>query len=270
MQRLSAWLDRVLEQPASTRNVALLRIGLALVIFTRFGDAMMLGGHLQPAALALVLAFWVGTLAMLAGFHAQLATALTAATLTASGYVTQPPGWAHHHVYLLISATACLAFTPCGRSYSIDRWRALARIRSEAEAPISERGLVGAQYLIGIQLSAVYFWGALDKCQAGWLSGDKLHSQLLSHLFDSDPPDVPGWSAMMAAAAIGTVVLEFALAIGLWIPRVRRLLIPAGIAFHVLIYISLPVTIFSALSCLLYLAYLDPDEVHRAIDRLSS
>jgi hypothetical protein len=36
-----------------------------------------------------------------------------------------------------------------------------------------------------------------------------------------------------------------------------------------MIFIALPVTIFSALSCLLYLAYLDPDAVHRAIDRLS-
>jgi amino acid transporter len=115
----------------------------------------------------------------------------------------------------------------------------------------------------------VYLWGAYDKCTWGWLSGDKLESQLLFHVFDSDPPDVPGWRALITAAAVATFLLELALAIGLWFPRARRWLIPAGFALHLLIYVALPVTVFSALSCLLYLAYLDPDEVHAAIDRVS-
>ena len=101
------------------------------------------------------------------------------------------------------------------------------------------------------------------------MSGAKLESQLLFFVFDSDPPAVPGWRALLALSAIGTVALEYALAIGLWFRGARRWLIPAGVVFHVAIYIALPVSVFSALSCLLYLAYLDPDEVHTAIDRMS-
>jgi hypothetical protein len=73
----------------------------------------------------------------------------------------------------------------------------------------------------------------------------------------------------MIAASIGTVALELTLAVGLWVRRARRWLVPTGIGFHVFVYVTLPVTVFSALSCVLYLAYFDPDEVHRAIDRLS-
>ena len=249
--------------------MALLRIGLALVVWTRFGDAMMLSPRVGPAQAGVLFAFWIGTLAMLAGFHAQWAAATTATALIIAGPALRPHGWSHHHVHLLIAATAMIALTPCGRSYSLDRWRAVLRCEAIGIPLPPERGRLGARALIAVQLSAVYFWGAIDKCTVGWLSGDKLESQLMFHVFDSDPPDLPGWRALMLLASVATVLLEFALAIGLWNARARRWLIPAGIAFHVMIYITLPVTVFSALSCLLYLAYVDPDALHRAIDRLS-
>ena len=269
MRQLNAWLDAALEQERSTRVAALLRIGLALLVFTRFGESMMLGPTTGPAQACVLLAFWAGTLALLIGYRSQLAALVTTAALIGAGPVVNAFGWSHHHVYLLISATALLAFTPCGRSYSWDRWRALARADAGGPAAPPERGRLGAQTLMAVQLSAVYFWGAFDKCSAGWLSGEKLESQLLFYVFDSDPPDIPGWRAFVLVMAVATMLLELALAVGLWIPRARRWLIPAGIALHVMIYIALPVTVFSALSCVLYLAYLDPDALHQAIDRMS-
>jgi hypothetical protein len=269
VRQLNGSLDRVLEREASTRAAALLRVGLALIVFSRFGSAMMLGPRVGLAQAGVLALFWVATLAMLLGFHAQLAAGGTAIALIAAGPIVKAHGWSHHHVYLLISATALIAFTPCGRSYSLDRWRALGRAEARGLPRPAERGRLGAQTLIAVQLSAVYFWGAFDKLTPGWLRGDKLESQLLFYVFDSDPPDVPGWRALMLLLAVATMLLELALAVGLWIPRARRWLIPAGIALHVSIYVALPVTVFSALSLLLYLAYLDPDEVHRAIDRLS-
>ncbi|HEY2733403.1 MAG TPA: HTTM domain-containing protein, partial [Polyangiales bacterium] len=175
----------------------------------------------------------------------------------------------HHHVYLIIAAISGIALTPCGRSYSLDRWRALDRAEARGETWPEERGRVAALTLIAIQLTAVYFWGAFNKSTLGWLRGDKFESQLLAFIFDSDPPNIPGWHAWMVASSIATTLFEYTLAFGLWFRAMRRWLIPAGIVFHIAIYVTLPVTIFSALSCLLYLAYLDPDEVHGAIDRLS-
>jgi hypothetical protein len=268
---LIAALERALDREASTRPAALLRIGLAAVTLVRFAEHLTFRDDTDLFRLAVLVAFWLGATAMLVGWHAQAASALTAVAVVAGAarLATEQNGWNHHHVYLLVVAIACVAITPCGRSYSLDRWRALARARTSGAPPPPERGLVWAQYLIAVQLTAVYLWGAIDKCNPAWLRGDKLHAQLLFYIFDSDPPDLPGWGALMGAFAIGTVAVELSLAVGLWFRRARRWLIPAGVAFHIIIYVSLPVTVFSALSCLLYLAYVDPDEVHRAIDRLS-
>ena len=274
MRRLTAWLDRAVEREASTRSAALLRIGLAVIIFARFSDALFIRRDLDWPGAAILIAFWIGTPAMLVGYRSRLATGLSAASMIAGvaylGETLHRHAWAsHHHVYLLIAATCGVALTPSGRSYSVDRWLAIRRSEARGEAWPAERGHVGALYLIALQLSAVYFWGAFNKSTLGWLSGDKLESQLLQYILDSDPPALPGWRAFLISCAIATTVLEYSLAFGLWIPAARRVLIPAGILFHVSIYITLPVTIFSALSCLLYLAYFDPDEVHITIDRLS-
>jgi hypothetical protein len=266
-------LRRAVDREASTRPAALLRIGLAVLILTRFADELNLRGPSDPTSLALVAATWIGVLAMLAGFRAQLATAVTAAALAAGvgwfGGVLRVEGWTHHHVTLLLTATLCAAATPCGRSYSIDRWLAVGRAERAGSAPPPERGPVWAQLLIAVQLSAVYFWGAVDKCTAGWLRGDKFEAQLMQFIFGSDPPEFAGWRAVLVVASVGTVALELALSVGLWFRRARRWLVPAGVGLHVFIYVTLPVHIFSALSVLLYLAYLDPDEVHRTLDRLS-
>ena len=271
MRRVIAALERALDREASTRPAALLRIGLAIVILARFSDAMTFRYDLDPVYAALMVAYWIGAVAMLLGWRSQAAAAVTVLALAfgAWRFGTEQNGWTHHHVSLLLTATVSIALTPCGRSYSVDRWRALAAAERAGRPPPPERGLVWAQYLIAVQLTAVYFWGAIDKCNPGWLRGDKFEAQALFYIFDSDPPDLPGWRALVMAVSLGTVAMELTLAVGLWFRRARRWLIPAGIAFHVFIYVSLPVTVFSALSCLLYLAYLDPDEVHRAIDRIS-
>jgi hypothetical protein len=264
-------LARTLDREASTRPAALLRIALATLLLVRFADQMVFRPDVDAVGAALILGYWVATLAMLVGWRAQLAAAASAMVLAlaAARYATERNDWAHHHVYLLLASTFCIALTPCGRSYALDRWNALARAERTGLPPPLERGLVWAQHLIAVQLTAVYFWGAIDKCNAGWLSGGKLESQLLFYVFDSDPPALPGWGALVRVLSIATVALELGLAIGLWFPRARRWLIPAGVVFHVLIYVSLPVTIFSALSCVLYLSYLDPDRVHAAVDRMT-
>ncbi len=73
----------------------------------------------------------------------------------------------------------------------------------------------------------------------------------------------------MQVAAIGSVMFEYTLSFGLWIPRWKRWLIPIGLAFHGLIYLTMPVMVFTVTVWLLYLLFLPPDAVHRAIDRLS-
>ena len=57
-------------------------------------------------------------------------------------------------------------------------------------------------------------------------------------------------------------------ATGLWFRPALRWLIPIGMGFHAILYIFLPVGTYTLNMWLLYLAFLDPDAVHRMLDRL--
>ena len=65
-----------------------------------------------------------------------------------------------------------------------------------------------------------------------------------------------------------THLFEYALVVGLWVPRLRWWFLGLGLLFHALIYVSLSVLTFSALMFVLYLAFVPPDVVDRALHRL--
>jgi hypothetical protein len=58
--------------------------------------------------------------------------------------------------------------------------------------------------------------------------------------------------------------------VGLFIRPLQKWLMPIGMLLHAGMYVLLPVKAFSALMWVAYLAYLDPETVHRALDRLQS
>ena len=66
-----------------------------------------------------------------------------------------------------------LALSPCGRSFSWDRYRALAQARDARDIP-PEYGDLWPQRLIALQLAALYFWAAVDKTNWSFLSGERL------------------------------------------------------------------------------------------------
>jgi len=175
--------------------------------------------------------------------------------------------WAHHHTTFLAVVTFVLAFTPCGRSFSLDRWLAIRRAERNGTEWPTEWGNVWAVRLVALQLSAIYFWGAFDKMRWAVLGGDRIEQPLMYLYFGSDYPGV--WFHWMAVAlAWATVCLECTLAVGLWIPRFQRRLMLVGILFHGMLYYTLPVTVFSVSTVLAYLTYVHPNTVHQAVGRL--
>lgn len=114
----------------------------------------------------------------------------------------------------------------------------------------------------------VYLSSAFDKCNAAFLSGERLQHSLQFLYWGADPVTLPLWGPATAAAAWVVVALEVALGVGLWWGPARRWLAPAGVLLHVAFYLLLPVGTFSLTMILLYLAYADPDAVHEAIDRM--
>jgi hypothetical protein len=269
---LSRFLSWGAAYEGSTRSAALLRIALALIVWVRFADEVAFFQASDPANLLFgsTLLLVAGT--ALVGFHSRLSLALLA-TLLALGYVVfggalNVPGWLHHHVYLLVAAAALLSLTPCDRSYSVDRYRALRRAEALDETAPAEHGNLWGLRLIGLQLSAIYFWAAWDKTDWAFLSGQRLEQTLVWVHSGRPLEEWLLWPPFLVAASVLVVAVEYFLAVAIHIRRWQWLTLPVGVALHVGFYLFLPVQTYSITMVALYLALIDANTVHRFIDRM--
>ena len=250
----------------STRSVGLIRVGLALLIWCRWAGELIFCRDIRLSAILFSSAFFILTGLMCVGLWARVSTMGTFILLSI-GFVTDR-SWHHHHTFLLISSTLFVALTPCGRSYSLDRWLALRRSLQSGFPSPPEVGNLWGLRLIAIQLSTVYFWTAYEKLYWGFLSGARIEHLVYNYYAGYDYASIPGFSALCCIAAITTVTLEFLLAFGLYIPKFRKYLMLAGIVLHILFYVLLPISTFTLTMILLYLAFIPAASVHRFIDNM--
>ena len=258
----------------SSRSSALIRIGLGFLIWARFAADQLLFKHDFGWQTLFSLAFYLFTLLMVLGIYSQVST-FAVGILTLSfyfyfGLVADIEPYTHHHTYWLGIATLFCALTPCGKSFSFDRWHAVRSARLNNVQPPAEAGNLWGLRLIVIQLSLMYFWSAFDKSHFGFLDGDRLEAIFMNYYIGSNLDLWESWLWIFAAAAWFVVIIEYALAFGLPFEKTRRYLIVPGLLLHLAFYVMLPVLTYSATIILLYLAYLDADKVHRFIDELMS
>ncbi|CDX20768.1 conserved membrane hypothetical protein [Mesorhizobium plurifarium] len=270
----SAWAARfvgwAVETEGSSRSSALIRIGLAMLFWSRWAGELLLYMDRSPAGLFLAANFFVATALLFIGYHSRAAAVWAGAVGLAMyyyfGFQLGREPWTHHHTYLLAVAALLIALTPCGRSYSLDRYLAVMHAERMGGPPPAERGNLWGLRLIVVQLSVLYFFAAFDKSNHAFLSGARLEQIFLWYYAGSDYPAGLAWPATMASVAV--VALEYCLALGLPFRRSRRFLVVPGLAFHAILYLTLPVYTFSATMALLYLAYFDTDAVDEVIARL--
>lgn len=262
----------VLRFSGSTRPVSLLRIALALLVWARWAELMRPAHNLEPWRLAVTTVFWLVTPLMLVGLWSRASTAATGLLLLVVffgfGVLDGQVGLVEHHTWLLTFGVCLLALTPCGGSFSVDRWFAVRRAEDRGLPAPPEHGELWATRLIALQISAVYFWSAVDKSRPAFLGGDRLEQIFLFVYTGADYPMWPGFHALSVAAAWAVVLVEYALAFALWIPRVRAVALVSALALHGVFYWAIPVNTFTMTMWALLVVFLDPDAVHRAIDRL--
>ena len=271
IQRCFAWC---VQTEGSSRSSALIRIFLVLIIWARWGSEVLLFRSLQsPARTVLCVCFFASTTLMLLGVFSRASAAWAGLTTLSMyyyfGVFLGKESWAHHHIYVLAFATFVISFTPCGRSYSLDRWWAVRRAEKTGVPPPPEWGNLWGLRLISLQLSMVYIYSAYDKTSIAHFSGDRLEGMLLYYYLGSDLPRWPGFAALMDVIGSGTVLLEYALGVGMLFAVTRRWLVIPGLLLHAGFYVLLPIVTFSATMFLLYLAYFDTDNIHAIIDRMS-
>jgi len=262
--------DWAVDTEGSSRSSALIRIGLAMLFWSRWAGELLLYRDQSPIGLFLAANFFVATMLLFLGYHSRIAAVWAGSVGLAMyyyfGFQLGREPWTHHHTYLLAVAALLIALTPCGRSYSLDRYLAVMRAERMGVAPPAERGNLWGLRLIVVQLSVLYFFTALDKTSYAFLSGARLEAIFLWYYAGSDYPAGLAWLATIVSLAV--VVLEYGLAFGLPFRATRRYLVLPGLAFHAIIYLTLPVYTFSATMALLYLAYFDADAVDKVIARL--
>lgn len=264
------FVDWAAYSEGSSRSSALIRIGLAMLFWSRWAGELLLYMDQSPVGLFLAVNFFVATALLFVGYHSRVAAVWTGAVGLAMyyyfGFQLGREPWTHHHAYLLAVAALLIALTPCGRSYSLDRYLTVMRAERMGVAPPAERGNLWGLRLIVLQLSVLYFFAAFDKSTYAFLSGARIEAIFLWYYAGSDYPAGLAWLATIVSLAV--VALEYCFAFGLPFRATRRYLLVPGLAFHAIIYLTLPVYTFSATMALLYLAYFDADAVDKVIARL--
>jgi len=249
-----------------------MRIILVATVWTRYANELLLFRHLNDGQFLFCAAFFAITTLALIGLWTRVSMAGTAAcALYLVYYLGHGKGlesYTHHHTTLLAWASAWLALTPCGRSYSLDRWLAIGRAERAGTSWPQERGNLWGMRLLSLQTASVYFWTAVNKCNMGFLSGARLAHYTMNFYTGSTAIDTGLTGALFTATAWSTLLLEFALAFGLFFRRTRRYLILPGLLLHGVFYATLSVFTFTVTMWALYLSFLDPEAVHRAIDRM--
>ena len=255
----------------STRALGLMRIALAVIVFVRFGNELSLYQGDTLAFLLLGVSFFILTSMMLAGCLAQAACAGVALLLATMhfymGHMNGHPGWSSHHIYILIVGVGLLALSPCGRSFSWDRYVAVSQARSASDIP-PEYGDLWPQRLIALQLAALYFWTAVDKTSWAFLSGLRLEHAFTWAYSGSLLEPAISLGVVLPMLAIVVVVVEYFLAFAIFVRRWHWFVLPLGLLLHAAFYVLLPVNTYSATMMVLYLALLDPNDLHRFLDRI--
>ncbi len=256
----------------STRAVSLMRIGLVATVWTRWADELVMFRHVADGRMAFSAVFYLATACAFFGFLCRISVPATAAcTLYLVYYVGYGLGveaYTHHHTTVLAWSCVWLACTPCGGSYSVDRWLAIRKAERRGLPCPEERGNLWGARLLAMQTASLYFWTAINKCNMGFLSGARLTHYTMLHYTGSSPLDAPWQTALFAVSAWLTVLLEFSLAVGLFFRKTRPYLIVLGLLLHGVFYAALSVYTFTVTMWILYLACFDAEEVHAAIDRL--
>ena len=198
------------------------------------------------AALCLTLGFWTRTSAVLVYLGLTLLHNRNAPIHNSGDTV-------------MIVLSIYLLLSPAGASCSLDRlWRVLKG--KEDDTP--SRIIPWTQRLMQVQIAVLYLCASLSKVTGPqWMDGTATYYPL--HLAESARFPIMGRDNIYVVNLFtwGTIVVEFALATFVWVPRLRLYVLAAGVALHLGIEYTFNIPLFSALMITSYLNFLTGDDI---------
>lgn len=259
-------LDRFLFAPVDRRMARILRVLLVLVLIAVFwpeGRATLGWITRRPEAAALWAAVFLSP--------AWWAATLVALVAFAAGVGGRASGW----IAAALLLPLLFARDAQSRQILLMALVALSLLRTSSPRAASRPGPDGGSEpsagpiwpvrLIQLQLSTVYAVNVWAKLTPGFLSGEVLVGlsgtlpNVLVDLSDGSlhlgPLAVPVW-----LCAVATVAIESALAVGLWIPKLRIATALLGVGFHAALRLAITIGWLDWACVSLYLAFLLPFE----------
>ncbi len=188
-----------------------------------------------PTPLYLVV-LWLGAgaaIAMTIGWRAQAATRV-AAVVVAGNLLVSTTHFHNNRAYLSL-VLAALAIGPCDRRNAVGPAWPLWLLRFEASCVYLGSGV--SKLLDADWFAGTVTWQRVVQVR-GLVEASPLPGPVVELLVD------PGFHTVAAKAIVAT---ELFIGLGLWWPRTRRKAIAVAIAFHLAIWVSAEVQVFSAL-----------------------
>lgn len=253
--------------------VGLLSLGWALSLLPDV-DAFLSSDGLQPELPAVSGGAWVvdlvspyavvgvlalASVALALGWRTRVAAVVVAVLLLA--VQRRDPFVLNSGDLLLREMALLVALMPAGEVWSLDARR---RGESRLRAPWALR-------LLQLQISAVYLFSVTAKLRGGsWSDGTAVGIALqLEDLQRFALPDSVTQSLTVSAwLTYGTLVVEGALVVGLWLPRVRYLVMAAGASIHLGIEATLLIGWFSLAIVASYLAFVPAAHLRAVVSRV--
>jgi hypothetical protein len=203
----------------------------------------------------------VSAVALAVGWHSRLAALIVFVLLASFEFRDQTVFNAGDG--LLRIEALFLAFAPSGAALSLDQRR-----KTGAFWTAQDRARYTVR-LLQIQLTVIYVATFLARMKGTkWLDGTAMSYalRLRDMLIVPVPKSITVNPLLMNLATWGTLFLELAIAILVWNKRCRPYVLCAGVAFHLVILVTIAVGFFTPAMLLLYLAFVDPDAIRRLSD----
>ncbi len=215
------------------------------------------------AVMAGIAVLLLSAIALAVGWHSRIA-AVVVFVLILSFERRFPWGFNSGDALIRIEALL-IAISPCGSALSLDQRRTTGSFWSAQTRPNWPIRLVQ------VQLSLIYLAAVQAKLSgASWMQGTAVSYVL--RIDDMQRVPLPNWlvtnALAMNAATWGTLAVELAVGVLVWVPRCRPWVLSAGILMHLMIDIHLQIGIFSYAMFVMYLAWVSPETVRTLPDRL--
>jgi hypothetical protein len=261
-----ARLQHSLGACGSTRQLGLMRITLAWLLWSTWGYGFVFHFDLHPDRIALGASFFAATWLLFIGFASRFAAAWAAVTMLATTLQLGEPTWtiwSEQHRQLTMLRTGLFTLSPSGRSLSLDRWFALRRAERRGEPAPAERAPLWTLLLIRVFAGTVLLVTTLSFCDAAWLSGEPAARALFGGTRVGAV--APLWATLIAW---GLLAAHGFVTVGVWLPPTKGVALALGGTMYLLLYVALPLATLSLTVCWLLFAFVSAEAVHRGIDRM--